>query len=199
MLRPNNFRHYCHHRVIGVPLHEPKRDDERTGLTQYEWGDDVVVKASRKSTFDSVRLVPSGRCQVRYTGSDGLQHTAPRAYATKADTNAHLATAQSDLVREMWKAPVHARITLAEFGRTWIDQRPIKASTRERYRSAWNLHIDPRIGGYQIGDVTSAVVREWYADLGEHLRTSLAGRGGGSQPFDQPGSREQARTSTPSG
>ena len=106
----------------------------------------MVVKASRKSTFGNVRQLPSGRYQVRYTGSDGLQHTAPRTYGTKADANAYLATVQSDLVRETWKAPRHARITLGEFGRTWIDQRPIKASTRERYRSAWNLHIDPRIG-----------------------------------------------------
>ena len=148
----------------------------------------MVVKASRKSTFGNVRQLPSGRYQVRYTGSDGLQHTAPRTYGTKADANAYLATVQSDLVRETWKAPRHARITLGEFGRTWIDQRPIKASTRERYRSAWNLHIDPRIGGYQIGDVSPAVVREWYAELGEHLRTSLAERGRGSQTADQAGS-----------
>jgi hypothetical protein len=113
----------------------------------------VVVKASRKSTFGNVRQLPSGRYQVRYTGSDGLQHTAPRTYATKADANAYLATVHSDLVRETWKAPKHARITLGEFGRTWIDQRPIKVSTRERYRSAWNLNIDPRIGDHQIGDL----------------------------------------------
>ncbi len=118
----------------------------------------MAVKSSRKSSFGNVRQLPSGRYQVRYTGSDGLTHTAPRTYATKADANAYLATVQSDLVRETWKAPKHARITLGEFGRAWIDQRPIKASTRERYRSAWNLHIDPRIGGYQIGDVSPAVV-----------------------------------------
>ena len=133
----------------------------------------MVVKTQRKSTFGNVRQLPSGRYQVRYVGSDGLQHTAPRTYSTKADANAYLATIQSDLVRETWKAPVHARITLGEFGRTWIDQRPIKPSTRERYLSAWNLHIDPRIGGHQIGDVTPAVVREWYAELGDHLRDVL--------------------------
>ena len=63
----------------------------------------MVVKASRKSTFGNVRQLPSGRYQVRYTGSDGLQHTAPRTYATKADANAYLATVHSDLVRETWK------------------------------------------------------------------------------------------------
>jgi integrase len=148
----------------------------------------VVVKALRKSTFGNVRQLPSSRSQVRYTGSAGLQHTAPRTYGTKADANAYLATVQSGLVRETWKAPRHARITLGEFGRTWIDQRPIKVSTRERYRSPWNLHIDPRIGGSQIGDVSPAVVREWYAELGEHLRTSLAERGRGSKTVDQAGS-----------
>lgn len=147
----------------------------------------MAVKSARKSSFGNVRQLPSGRYQVRYTGSDGLTHTAPRTYATKADANAYLATVQSDLVRETWKAPKHARITLGEFGRTWIDQRSIKASTRERYRSAWNLHIDPRIGSYQIGDVSPAVVREWYAELGEHLRTTLAHRGRGSQIPDQAG------------
>ncbi|MDP1876419.1 MAG: site-specific integrase [Actinomycetota bacterium] len=148
----------------------------------------MVAKKPRKSTFGNVRQLPSGRYQVRYTASDGLQHTAPRTYGTKADANAYLATVHSDLVRETWKAPRHARISLGEFGRTWIDQRPIKASTRQRYRSAWNLHIEPRIGDHQIGDVSPAIVREWYAELGEHLRTSLAERGRGSQTVDQAGS-----------
>ena len=159
-----------------------------------ESGDDMVVKKQRKSTFGNVRQLPSGRYQARYVGSDGLQHSAPRTYATKADANAYLATIQSDLVRETWKAPVHARISLGEFGRTWIDQRPIKPSTCERYLSAWNLHIDPRIDGYQIGDVTPAVVREWYAELGEHLRSSLAERGRGSQPVGHAGSATLAHS-----
>ena len=123
---------------------------------------------------------------MRYTGSDCLQHTAPRTYGTKAD--AYLATVHADLVRETWKAPRHARITLGEFGRTWIDQRLIKASTRERYRSAWNVHLYPRIGDYQIGDVSPVVVRAWCAELGGHLRASLAERGRGSQPVGQAGS-----------
>lgn len=107
---------------------------------------------------------------MRYVGGDGLQRSAPRTFATKADAHAYLATVQSDIVREAWKAPKHARVTLGDYGRTWVTQRPIKASTRERYRSVWNLHIEPRIGALMIGDVTPAVVREWYAELGEHLR-----------------------------
>lgn len=143
----------------------------------------MASKTTRKSTFGNVRRLPSGRYQARYVGNDGLSHNAPMTYATKADANAYLATIQSDLVRETWKAPRHARVTLGEFGRTWIDQRPIKASTRERYRSSWNLHIDPRIGSLMIGNVSPAVVREWYADLGASLREALAGRNRGPQAF----------------
>lgn len=130
----------------------------------------MTAKQSRKRTFGNVRQLPSGRYQARYLGGDGLQRSAPRTFATKADAHAYLATVQSDIVREAWKAPRHARITLGEYGRTWVAQRPIKASTRERYRSVWNLHIEPRIGALMIGDLTPAVVREWYAELGEHLR-----------------------------
>lgn len=137
----------------------------------------MTTKSARRRTFGSVRKLPSGRYQARYTGSDGLQHTAPTTFASKADANVYLATQETDIVREAWKAPKHANVTLGEYGRTWIAQRPIKPSTRERYRSAWNLHIDPLIGSLMIGDVSPAVVREWYAGLGDHLRRSLTERG----------------------
>ena len=113
----------------------------------------MVMNSSRKRSFGTLRKLPSGRFQARFTGHDGLRRTAPMTFATKADANAWLATQESDLVRESWKAPGHARITLGEFGRDWIDQRRIKPSTRERYRSAWNLHIEPRIGSLMMGIV----------------------------------------------
>ena len=134
-------------------------------------------RSTRRRTFGSVRRLPSGRYQARYTGSDGLQHTAPTTFSTKSDATVYLATQETDIVRESWKAPKHANVTLGEYGRTWIAQRPIKPSTRERYRSAWNLHIDPLIGSLMIGDVSPAVVREWYAGLGDQLRRSLTAQG----------------------
>ena len=99
----------------------------------------MVAIKPRKRTFGSVRQLPSGRHQARYVGGDDLPRTAPQTFKTKADANAYLATQESDIVRETWKTPKHARVTLGEYGRTWIAQRPIKPSTRERYRSAW-LH-----------------------------------------------------------
>lgn len=164
-----------------------RRKDTSEPITK---GNFVVAK-QRKRTFGSVRQLPSGRYQARYVGGDGLQRTAPRTFATKADANAYLATQESDIVRETWKAPKHANITLGEFGRTWVAQRPIKASTRERYRSVWNLHIDPRIGSMMIGDVTPAVVRAWYAELGEHLRVAAVKKAPFMAP-DQVGSATQA-------
>jgi len=151
----------------------------------------MVTKSSRKRSFGTLRKLPSGRFQARFTGHDGLRRTAPMTFATKADANAWLATQESDLVRETWKAPRHARVTLGEFGRDWIDQRRIKPSTRERYRSAWNLHIEPRIGSLMIGDVTPAVVRQWYAELGSDLRTKLLTQRRFQTP-DQAGAATQA-------
>ncbi len=148
----------------------------------------MVTRKPRKRTFGSVRQLPSGRYQARYVGGDGLPRTAPQTFKTKADANAYLATQESDIVRETWKAPKHARVTLGEYGRTWIAQRPIKPSTRERYRSAWNLHIDPHIGALMIDDVNPAIVREWFAALGEHLRASALEKSRRFQTADQAGS-----------
>jgi hypothetical protein len=39
----------------------------------------------RKSSFGSVRTLPSGRIQARYTGPDGLMHRAPITFTTKGD------------------------------------------------------------------------------------------------------------------
>ena len=148
----------------------------------------MVTRKPRKRTFGSVRQLPSGRYQARSVGGDGLAHTAPQTFTTKADANAYLTTQESDIVRETWKAPKHARVTLRDYGQTWVAQRPIKPSTRERYRSAWNLHIDPHIGTLMIDDVNPAVVREWHAAMGEHLQASALEKGRRFQTADQAGS-----------
>ena len=38
-----------------------------------------------KASFGSLRTLPSGRIQARYTGPDGLTHKAPITFDTKGD------------------------------------------------------------------------------------------------------------------
>ena len=65
----------------------------------------MPTPTSRRRSFGSIRRLPSGNYQARYTGPDGISRFASITFPTKADANAFLATTQADIVRETWKAP----------------------------------------------------------------------------------------------
>ncbi|MCB0905106.1 MAG: site-specific integrase, partial [Actinobacteria bacterium] len=58
---------------------------------------------SRAAT-GSIRKLPSGRWQVRYTAPDGVRRSAPRPFLTKRDANAWLARTVADISRGQWTA-----------------------------------------------------------------------------------------------
>ncbi len=77
-----------------------------------------------------------------------------------------LATQEADIVLESGKAPKHAKVTLWEYGRAWITQRPIKPSTRERYwgDASWT-HSPPTM---------TASTRSWYPSITRSARLPAA-------------------------
>jgi len=124
----------------------------------------------RRGGFGSVRELPSGNFQARYTAPDGRKYSAPTTFRTITDARTYLATIQADLVRKAWRAPVPSGIRLDDYGRKWIRERPIKDSTRTRYMETWEAHIGPQIGSLELEAITPEVVRTWHHDLGAALR-----------------------------
>lgn len=53
----------------------------------------------RKSSFGSVRKLPSGRWQARYVAPDLVRHTAPVTFDTKSDAETWLALRRSEVAR----------------------------------------------------------------------------------------------------
>lgn len=51
------------------------------------------------STFGTVRRLPSGQHQARYTGPDGNRYSAPVTFQTKDDAAAWLALKRSEVIR----------------------------------------------------------------------------------------------------
>jgi len=129
---------------------------------------------AKKRSFGTVRRLPSGRYQALYRAPDGNRYSGPATYEYKADAEAYLATVQADLVRQTWKAPISSTETLGGYGRRWIDQRPLKETSRIRYLEDWSNHIEPRLGGLPLDQMTPEVVRNWYAELGSDLAAKLA-------------------------
>ena len=55
-----------------------------------------------KRGFGSVRKLPSGRYQARFTGPDGERWLAPRTFVTKEHANVWIAGQQTDISRGTW-------------------------------------------------------------------------------------------------
>lgn len=131
-------------------------------------------RRGRRATFGSVRTLPSGRFQARYTGPDGT-HKAPSTFATKGDAQAWLALRQSEIVRDVWAPPQAGRpVTLANYAHDWLAGRDVKPRTRAHYRALLDYRILPVLGSMPVRAITPAKVRSWYADLGSSTPTARA-------------------------
>ncbi len=149
---------------------------------------------AKKRAFGTFRRLPSGRYQALYRAPDGVHYSGPTTYEYKADAEAYLATVQADMVRQTWKAPVSSGESLGEYGTRWIDERPLKDTSRIRYLEDWNNHIQPRLGHLLLDKITPDVVRTWYAELGTELAAKLAEKNKISTATRQDGTSTVARS-----
>ncbi|TXI55811.1 MAG: site-specific integrase [Mycobacterium sp.] len=124
-----------------------------------------------KRDFATVRQLPSKRWQVRYTGPDGIRHTAPRTFSYRADADAYIEQKRREINREEWEADPDKKesVTFGAYAQQWIDGRqvagrPIKTRTREHYQSILDDHLMEAFGPRQLAAIKPKDVREWYAE-----------------------------------
>ncbi len=108
-----------------------------------------------------------GQYEVRWR-EGGRQRT--RLFSKKGDAQAF----ELDIKRRRQLGPLAAgviqnRVTLAEFVRDeWWPRYAIpnlKESTRRRYLEVWGTHLLPRLGGYQVREITPALVEDMCAQF----------------------------------
>ncbi|HVA43462.1 MAG TPA: tyrosine-type recombinase/integrase [Acidimicrobiales bacterium] len=139
---------------------------------------------TRRRDFGSVRQLSSVRWQARYILPAGERVTAPRTFATKAEAGRWLAATDTDRSRGLWVDPRAGKIRLDEYARAWLDsQARIAPRTREIYESQIEHHIlpvvaagVPALGDALIADMTSELVRAWYAALARDRSASIAAK-----------------------
>lgn len=88
----------------------------------------MANNSGRRQTFGSIRKLPSGRWQARYTGPDGQVHNAHTTFDTKGDADTWLATVRADIVRETWRpanGPGKA-LTFGEYAEAWLVGRTVR-------------------------------------------------------------------------
>ncbi|WP_433187775.1 tyrosine-type recombinase/integrase [Actinoallomurus sp. CA-150999] len=133
-----------------------------------------MAKRNGKRYFGSVRRLPSGRYQARYTGPDGQTYTAktpegkPLTFDTQGDAEAWLTLRQSEVLRGAWlpsAEPKAAPVLLRVYADAWLAGRDLEDTTADHYEQLLRDHIYPTFGGAPVTSVTPAAVREWNAAL----------------------------------
>ena len=149
--------------------------------------------ARHRASFGSVRRLPSGAWQARYTGPDLIRHKAPSTFQTKGDAEAWLALRRSEVLQGKWRperSSEHVVFTFAEYAERWLENRPLKPRTRDHYRSLLDSRILPAFGTVAVTGITSAFVRDWYARMGSKTPTTRARVRAAAR---HPGDRRQRR------
>ena len=126
-----------------------------------------------KRTFGSVRRLPSGRYQARYTGPDGATYNGrtPEGRALTFDSklyaDAYLSRVSADIQAGRWMPPGAAPtrpVTLAAYADTWLAGRDLSPATRLLYGNVLR-HVLPALGSTPLPELTPVMVREWHAKL----------------------------------
>jgi integrase len=135
----------------------------------------MANRKGRKASFGNLRRLPSRRWQARYTGPDGLTHTAPVTFDTKTRAEAYLATVRADLVRDVWQPSGKAApMTFEDYAVSWLGDRTLKPRTRAHYTMLLDRLILPTFGAFTLKAITSDAVRRWHAELGTSRPTLRA-------------------------
>lgn len=116
--------------------------------------------------FGNVRRRDSGRWQARYPGPDGRMRSAPSTFATRSEAERWLTLVEAQMIRGEWIDPKQGAIPLGDYAQRWITERPsLRPRTVELYRWLLVRHIAPHLGTVKLGDLSTAVVREWRSNL----------------------------------
>jgi integrase len=121
---------------------------------------------TRGRPFGSMRVLPSGRVQVRYYGPDGLRHKAPVTFGTKTEARRWLSMMEADLARGRWNGDDSDGERLETYAARWISERPgLSERSVALYQGLLRLHIAPHLGELGIRKITPASVRTWRQNL----------------------------------
>jgi integrase len=116
--------------------------------------------------FGNIRKRASGRYQARYPGPDGKTRSAPETFARKSDAERYLTMVEAQIVRGEWIDPARSKIALRDYAERWIAERPgLRPRTLGLYRWLLGKHINPYLGGVDLGRLDTPLIREWRANL----------------------------------
>jgi integrase len=131
----------------------------------------MAGKRTGKRQFGSIRQLPSGRYQARYTGPDGVVRKAPVTYDAQIDAEGWLGRQYEAIVRKTWMTPVEVlpevlpEVLFGDYAKSWLATRRLATTTRDHYAQLLRDHIEPTFGTVPMTEITPVSVRAWHAGL----------------------------------
>jgi integrase len=134
---------------------------------------------AKRRAFGAVRQLPSGRWQARLLPADGGPHIPLGTFTTKADAARALAAAETDIDRGDWKDPRAVGELFSAYAATWLTTRrlrgrPLSPVTLQLYERRLRREIRPTFGDLPLEKITTAAVRDWYAEVTKVGATTAA-------------------------
>jgi len=128
-----------------------------------------------RSSFGTVRKLPSGAFQARHLSPTGERITAG-TFDTEKAARAALAAIQTDLARGLWHDERAGDISVSEFAEQWLEiRRPSLAPrTVEVYESSLKRWILPAFARMKVRDVSILDIDTWWERTGS--RTGAVNR-----------------------
>lgn len=125
----------------------------------------------KRRQLGGVDRLPSGRWRVRVADPATGARLSIGTFTTKAEAERAFAAALIDQQKGAWVAPENGRVTLTDYADGWLRSRltsrgePLRPRVRELYRGYLDNHILPTFGSVELGQLTTARIRRWNADM----------------------------------
>ena len=87
-----------------------------------------------------------------------------KTFDRKIDADRFLAVTVSAQLHGDWIDPKAGKITVKEYGESWLTRRRLRPSTRERYGRYLERHIND-MGGWQLAQLTPQALADWQAAM----------------------------------
>jgi integrase len=132
-------------------------------------GTEGTVARKGKRYFGSLRTLPSGRVQARYTAPDGRTYAAPVTFDSRQYAEAFLARVHADIQADRWVSPHTPKAVrgsdFRDYATAWLAGRDLADRTRDDYAQVLRDHILPAFRTLPVTAITPAAVREWHTAL----------------------------------
>lgn len=108
--------------------------------------------------------------QARWRDPDGSSRS--KSFRRKVDAQRFLATVEADMLRGSYVDPSAGKVTLRDFGETWLGAQTFDDSTREAVTARLRSHVYPHLGEHELRAIRPSTLQQWLATLQRQLAPS---------------------------